>query len=57
MIASVYLALFICGGIACVRWLLPRHPVLNRVWLGASFGLLLLMWLPALCAFFMRFTL
>lgn len=56
MLAGIYLTLFLWAGIICIRWLLPRHPVLNRVWLGASFGLLLAMWLPALCAFVMRYT-
>lgn len=56
MIGGLYLALFLAAGVVYIRWLLPRHPVLNRVWLGLSFGLLLMMWLPALCAFFLRFT-
>ncbi|MGN0972552.1 MAG: hypothetical protein ACI4OY_11390, partial [Aristaeellaceae bacterium] len=32
------------------------QPVLTRLWLGMSLGLLLLMWLPALCAFALDFT-
>lgn len=56
LMAGLYLACFLLCGILTVRWLLPRHPVLNRLWLGASLGLLEMMWLPALCAFALRFT-
>ena len=51
-----YLGVYLACGVLMVRWLLPRHRPLNRVWLGLSFGLLLLMWLPALCAFVLDFT-
>ena len=56
MIATLYLLVYLVCGCACVHWLLPRLPVLNRLWLGLSLGLLLLMWLPALCAFALAFT-
>ena len=56
MLAGIYLAVYLACGVMIVRWLLPRHPVLNRVWLGLSLGLLLMMWLPALCAFALDFT-
>ncbi len=56
MIAGLYGITYLLSGVACVRCLLPRHSVLNRVWLGLSLGLLLHMWLPALCAFFLRFS-
>ena len=57
MIASVsYLLLYLCLGMLSVRFLLPRHKPLNRIWLGLSFGVLEMMWLPALCAFFLGFT-
>lgn len=56
MIAALYLLVYLVCGCACIHWLLPRLPVLNRLWLGLSFGLLLLMWLPALCAFALAFT-
>ena len=39
-----------------IRCLLPTHRPLNRLWLGGSLGLLLMMWLPALCAFPLGFT-
>ena len=56
MIAMAYLLVYLACGCACVHWLLPRQPVLTRLWLGMSLGLLLLMWLPALCAFALAFT-
>ena len=56
MIASLYLAVYILGGLAIVRWLLPRQSVLTRAWLGTSLGLLMMMWLPALMAFAVDFT-
>ena len=57
MIASLaYLLLFLSFGMLSVRFLLPKHKPLNRIWLGLSFGVLLEMWLPALCAFFLGFT-
>lgn len=56
IIALVYLLVYLLCGNACIRFLLPRHRPLNRLWLGTSLGLLLEMWLPALCAFFMRFS-
>jgi len=39
-----------------VRWLLPRRLPVVRVWLGISLGVLLMMWLPALMAFFVTFS-
>ena len=56
MIATLYLAAYIFCGLCIVRFLLPRQSVLTRVWLGASFGLLLMMWLPALLAFAVKFS-
>lgn len=56
MIAFLYLAVYIFCGLAIVRFLLPRQSVLTRVWLGASLGLLLMMWLPALMAFAVKFS-
>lgn len=57
MLAGVYLAIYLTCGVAAVRWLLPRHSPMVRVWLGMSLGLLMMMWLPALCAFGLDFTL
>ena len=56
MIATLYLAVYICCGLWMIRFLLPRQSVLTRVWLGASLGLLLMMWLPALLAFAVKFS-
>ena len=56
MIASgVYTLLFLAFGLASVRFLLPRHRPLNRIWLGLCFGLMGEMWFPAIGAFFLRF--
>ena len=57
MFAALYFALFLLAGMAIVHWLLPRQSVLTRLWLGASLGLLMMMWLPALWAFAVDFTL
>lgn len=55
--AGVFLAEYLVCGIMMVRWLLPRHSPMTRAWLGMSLGLLMMMWLPALCAFVLDFTL
>ena len=56
MIASaVYTLMYLVFGLAAVRFLLPRHRPLNRIWLGLCFGLLGEMWLPAIGAFFFSF--
>lgn len=56
MLGCLYLLVFLCCGVFIVRWQLPTHKLLNRVWLGLSLGLLLMMWLPALWAFAFRFS-
>ncbi len=57
MIASLaYTLMYLVFGVFAIRWLLPRHRPLNRLWLGMSLGLLAEMVLPALCAFFLSFT-
>ena len=55
MIAGLYLAAYLACGVLIVRFLLPRLPVLSRVWVGLSLGVLLMMWLPALLAFPLTF--
>ena len=55
MIASLYLLAYLACGVLIVRFLLPRLPVLSRVWVGLSLGLLMMMWLPALLAFPLTF--
>ncbi|MBE5804203.1 MAG: hypothetical protein E7316_06800 [Clostridiales bacterium] len=56
MLAGLYLAVYVVCGVLIARWLLPRHSPIARAWLGVSLGLLLMMWLPALCAFALDFT-
>ena len=57
MIAALaYTLMFLTSGVMCVRFLLPRHRPLNRLWLGLSFGLLEEMWMPALSAYFLSFS-
>ena len=57
MIASMfYTLLYLYAGVLTVRFLLPRHRPLNRLWLGLSLGLLEEMWLPAIGAFWFSFS-
>ena len=57
MLASLsYLLLYLSFGVLTVRFLLPRHKPLNRIWLGLSLGVLEEMWFPALFAFAWGFT-
>ena len=56
MIASLsYTCLYLYAGVMTVRFLLPRHRPLNRLWLGLSLGLLEEMWLPAIGAMIFTF--
>ncbi len=56
MIAALaYTCMYLYFGVMTVRFLLPRHRPLNRIWLGLSLGLLEEMWLPAIGAFFFSF--
>jgi hypothetical protein len=56
MIASlIYTFLYLYAGVMTVRFLLPRHRPLNRLWLGMSLGLLEEMWLPAIGAMWFSF--
>ncbi len=54
--ATAYMLLYLSFGVMTVRFLLPRHKPLNRLWLGLSLGLLEEMWLPAVFAFFFGFS-
>ena len=57
MLSLLYLLVYLFAGCVIIRALLPaQHPQV-RVWLGLSLGLLLMMWLPALLAFAVRFSL
>ena len=56
MIASlIYSFLYLYAGVMTVRFLLPRHRPLNRLWLGLSLGLLEEMWFPALGSLWFAF--
>ena len=57
MAAICFLLIFILGGIAVVRFLLPGKNPLVRIWLGTALGILLLMQLPALFAWLFDFSL
>ena len=54
--ALAYTLMFLTSGVMCIRFLLPRHRPLNRLWLGLCFGLLEEMWMPAVSAYFLSFT-
>ena len=53
---AAYLLAYLMCGWWIIRCLLPRHSPLTRLWLGMSLGLLMMMWLPALLAFGVDFT-
>lgn len=57
MPAILFLLYFMGCGVLITRFLLPRFKPLLRVYLGLSLGVLLLMWLPVLLAYLIRFTL
>ena len=56
MISVIWLLCYISSGIYVVRSLLPRKRPVIRVWLGIAAGIILMMWLPALCAFQLSFS-
>ena len=56
MLAIFYLLFFLAGGVLITRLLLPQVRPVLRVYLGLSFGVLALMWLPALWAYAVRFS-
>ena len=56
-LAIIYFLLYMLCGVVITFSLLPKKSTVVRVWLGLCFGLILMMWLPALCAFFLDFTL
>lgn len=57
MLSLLYLLVYLFAGCVIIRALLPAQRPQVRVWLGLSLGLLLMMWLPALLAFAVRFSL
>ena len=52
----IYLAAFEGCGMVIAQRLLRRYGRMVRVWTGLVLGLMLLMWLPSLYAFFLRFS-
>ena len=56
MVALFYFLLYIHCGLVIAFSLLPKKTPVVRVWLGVCLGLMLLMWLPALCAFIWDFS-
>ena len=57
MAALAFLFVFMLSGVLIVRFMLPRLAFTARLWLGASLGILLMMWLPFLMGFIFDFTL
>ena len=56
VLSFVYLGAYLLAGCVIVRALLPQKGAVARVWLGCALGILLMMWLPALLAFFGAFS-
>ena len=56
MAGMLILVLYLCCGVALADGVFRRHDRLVRLWLGLCAGLMLMMWLPALYAFFIDFT-
>lgn len=53
----LYLFVFAASGICIVKLSLPSEKPIRTIWLGCVFGLVLLLWLPALFSFLFGFTL
>ncbi len=56
MAGLLYLATCLSAGVLALRLILPGQRALYRIWLGCALGLLLMMWLPALAAFLLEFS-
>ena len=56
MLAILYWLIFECCATAIIFFLLPKKSPVVKAWLGLCLGLALMMWLPALLAFFVDFT-
>ena len=56
MAGIVFFAFFLAGGLAVARYWLPGRRPLVRWYVGASVGLLLMLWLPVLWAYAVSFT-
>ena len=57
MFGILYLLLFLAGGVLIAQYWLPRRRALIRWYLGAALGVILMMWLPALWAYAVDFSL
>ncbi|MBR2700099.1 MAG: hypothetical protein IKE76_16080 [Clostridia bacterium] len=56
MTGFLILGLYLCCGVALMDGVFYRRDRLTRLWLGLCAGLIMMMWLPALYAFALRFT-
>ncbi|MGX8706247.1 MAG: hypothetical protein ACSW8J_06690 [bacterium] len=56
MLGLLILALYLASGVFLADALFYRRQRLIRLWLGLCAGLILMMWLPTLFAFFIKFT-
>ena len=56
VLSLLYLAAYLIAGVGIAHCLVPRVRVVARVWIGLTLGILLMMWLPALLAFFVDFS-
>ncbi len=56
MAGILILLAYLAAGVLCARVALREHSPLVRVWIGLCFGVLLMMWLPVLAGFILRFT-
>ena len=56
MFGYILLALYLMAGVALTDAIFYRQDRVIRLWLGLCAGLILMMWLPTLYAFFLRFT-
>ena len=56
MLSILYLLFFLAGGVTLTRLLLPRLRPVLRVYIGCSLGVFLMMWLPMLWAYAVRFS-
>lgn len=56
MLAIAYFLLYELCGLGILFLLKPRMLLTVRIWLGLCLGIVMMMWLPALCAFFWDFS-
>ena len=56
MAGIVFFCIYLCAGYWIIRCLLPGKAFSVRIWLSCAAAVMLMMWLPALLAFFVRFS-